>query len=82
MKEKEKMNELICGLTWEQIQAAQQGKPHRQHLPAYSATEHSAQVQSDVDRFKIPVAREVKDALQISLPDSYKLVGNTWIHTH
>ncbi len=68
----------IFGHEWEDIQRAQQGgKLHKPTLP-YCAAAHSAKVQSDVDRFKIDVHRDVKDALSITLPDDYKLVGEVW----
>lgn len=72
----------IFGYQWEDIQAAQQkrgslGKP----VPHASLAEQSARVQADVEKFGIPVDRSVKDALCISLPDDYRLVGDTWIKT-
>jgi hypothetical protein len=71
----------IMGRDWEEIQAMQQGQNVAKHLPPVDAAKMKAAILSDVARFKIPVAVEVVNELEIELPASYKLVGGTWIHS-
>jgi hypothetical protein len=71
----------IMGRDWEEIQAMQQGQNVAKRLPPVDAAKMKAAILSDVARFKIPVAVEVVNELEIELPASYRLVGGTWIHS-
>ncbi len=70
----------IFGHSWQEIQEYQQGVRRARNVPVMTPDKQAEQIYSDIAKFKIPVHREVKDALSIVLPDSYRLIGDTWTH--
>ena len=74
------MNDKIFGYSWEAIQRAQQGGPLHEPVNRDTPDQQAEKIYQDVRRFKIAVHKDVKAQLAITLPNSYKLVGDYWTH--
>jgi ribosomal protein L28 len=74
-------NKLIFGHTWEEIQAGQQKKNLNRSVLQLNTQEHKARIESDIQKFKIPVSADVVKAYQIKLPNGYTLDGTTYRFT-
>lgn len=72
------MSALIFGRTWEEIQAAQQGRPIRKIVPPTTPEEAKAVIERDIAKFGLPVHESVQKAYDINIPDHYELVDDTY----
>jgi hypothetical protein len=70
----------IFGYEWDDIRRAQQrergalSKP----MPPYDPAKRKAQIESDMKKFKINVDKATAEALNITIPEGYVLIGETY----
>lgn len=69
---------LIFGRTWEEIQAAQQGRPIRKVVPPATPEAAKAAIEADMVKFGLAVHKSVQEAYNITIPDHYELVDDTY----
>lgn len=67
------MSAKIFGYDWEQIKGAQQGKGLHKPLPEIDPVAYRKQLVSDIERFQLPVHRDVAEAYGLEFPEGYVL---------
>ena len=72
------MSDLIFGRTWEEIQAAQQGKQISKPVPPVDPVKMKAQIEADIVKFGLPVYKDVAELLGVTIPEHYELVGEKY----
>lgn len=71
----------VLGYSMDSILRAQQGGSLAGNVRPVDHAKAAQKIMADVDRFKIPVAKETVETYGLNLPSSYRLDGENYVHS-